>query len=272
MTFEIDGPLVLVGAGKMGSALLSGWLTKGLTPDQVAVREPYASPEITALEAQGLSLNAPVAEIADRKPALVLIAVKPQAMADVLPEWQPLVRPGTVFLSIAAGTGLERLEELLGADVHAVRAMPNTPASVGRGMTVACANRHVTSAQKALADQLLSAVGEVGWVENEALIDAVTAISGSGPAYVFHLVECLAAAGEALGLDPELAMKLARETVSGSGEMLHQLDEPASVLRANVTSPGGTTAAALDVLMGELSPLMRRAAVAARDRARELGK
>ena len=272
MTFEIDGPLVLVGAGKMGGALLSGWLAKGLTPDQVIVREPSASPEIAALVAKGLSLNATVAEIAARKPALVLIAVKPQAMADVLPEWKLLVQPGTVFLSIAAGTGLARLEELLGADVHAIRAMPNTPASVGRGMTVACANRHVTPAQKALADQLLAAVGEVGWVENETLIDAVTAISGSGPAYVFHLVECLAAAGEALGLEPELAMKLARETVSGSGEMLHQLDEPASVLRANVTSPGGTTAAALDVLMGELSPLMRRAAVAARDRARELGK
>jgi pyrroline-5-carboxylate reductase len=259
MTFEIDGPLVLVGAGKMGGALLSGWLAKGLTPDQVIVREPSASPEIAALVAKGLSLNATVAEIAARKPALVLIAVKPQAMADVLPEWKLLVQPGTVFLSIAAGTGLARLEELLGADVHAIRAMPNTPASVGRGMTVACANRHVTPAQKALADQLLAAVGEVGWVENEALIDAVTAISGSGPAYVFHLVECL-------------AMKLARETVSGSGEMLHQLDEPASVLRANVTSPGGTTAAALDVLMGELAPLMRRAALAARDRARELGK
>src|SRR5690606_34698501 len=177
MTFEIDGPLVLVGAGKMGSALLSGWLTKGLTPDQVAVREPSAAPEITALEAQGLSLNAPVAEIADRKPALVLIAVKPQAMADVLPEWQPLVRPGTELLSIAAGTGLERPEKQLGTGVHAVRATPNTPAAVGRGMTVAGANRHVTSAQKALADQQRSAVGELGWVEDEALIDAVTAIS-----------------------------------------------------------------------------------------------
>lgn len=274
MTFEIDGPLVLVGAGKMGSALLSGWLAKGLAPDQVAVREPSASPEIAALEGHGLSLNAPVAEIAAREPSLVMLAVKPQAMADVLPELRPLVKPGTVFLSIAAGTGLGRLEDLLGVEVHAVRAMPNTPASVGRGITVACANQRVTQAQKVLADRLLAAVGEVGWVDNEALIDAVTAISGSGPAYVFHLVECLAAAGEALGLDAVLAMKLARETVSGSGEMLHQLDEPAGVLRVNVTSPGGTTAAALDVLMGEggLSPLIRRAALAARDRARELGK
>ncbi len=170
--------------------------------------------------------------------------------------------------------GLHRLQELLGAEVHAVRSMPNTPAAIGRGITVACANTRVTPEQKVLADNLLAAVGEVGWVENEALIDAVTAISGSGPAYVFYMVECLAAAGEALGLDADLAMKLARETVSGSGEMLHRMEESASELRINVTSPGGTTAAALDVLMGEggLSPLMRRTALAARDRARELGK
>lgn len=274
MTVSIERPLVLVGAGKMGSALLSGWLQGGLSPSLVHVREPQATDEIRALGAKGLKLNAPVEEIAAAQPALVLIAVKPQAMGAVLPELKPLVGPATVFLSIAAGTGLQRLEELLGADVAAIRAMPNTPAAVGRGVTVAHANRHVTAEQRALADGLLAAVGEVGWVESEGLIDAVTAISGSGPAYVFYLVECLAAAGEALGLDQALAMKLARETVSGAGEMLHRLPEPASELRANVTSPGGTTAAALDVLMGEggLSPLMRRAATAARDRARELGK
>lgn len=274
MTVSIDRPLVLVGAGKMGSALLSGWLQGGLPPSLVHVREPNAADDIRALEAKGLKLNAPVEEIAAQKPSLVLIAVKPQAMGTVLSELQPLVRPETVFLSIAAGTGLQRLEELLGAGVAAIRAMPNTPASVGRGITVAHANRQVTAEQRALADGLLAAVGEVGWVESEGLIDAVTAISGSGPAYVFYLVECLAAAGEALGLDQALAMRLARETVSGSGEMLYRLSEPASELRANVTSPGGTTAAALDVLMGEggLSPLMRRAATAARDRARELGK
>ncbi|PKQ05008.1 MAG: pyrroline-5-carboxylate reductase, partial [Alphaproteobacteria bacterium HGW-Alphaproteobacteria-12] len=168
----------------------------------------------------------------------------------------------------------QRLQDLLGPEVHAVRAMPNTPASIGRGISVACANKRVTVAQRKTAGALLEAVGAIAWVESEAQIDAVTAISGSGPAYVFYLVECLAAAGEALGLAPELAMTLARETVSGAGEMLHRQGEPASVLRANVTSPGGTTAAALDVLMGEggLSPLMRRAALAARDRARELGK
>ncbi len=264
----------MVGAGKMGGALLSGWLAKGLSPDLVCVRDPAPVADITELEARGLSLNAAVDEIARRNPALVLLAVKPQAMTAVLPELTPLVRPETVFLSIAAGTALHRLKELLGAEVHAIRAMPNTPASIGRGITVACANDRVTAEQRALADKLLAAVGEVGWVESEGLIDAVTAVSGSGPAYVFYLVECLAAAGEALGLDAGLAMRLARETVSGSGEMLHLFDEPVSELRANVTSPGGTTAAALDVLMGEggLSPLMRRAALAARDRARELGK
>lgn len=274
MTFSLDRPLVLVGAGKMGSALLSGWLAKGLSPELVCVRDPAAPDEIAALAAKGLSLNASVHDIALRNPALVLLAVKPQAMADVLPELALLARPDTVFLSIAAGTGLHRLKELLGAEVHAIRAMPNTPASIGRGITVACANDRVTPEQRDLAGKLLAAVGEVGWVDTETLIDAVTAVSGSGPAYVFYLVECLAAAGEALGLDADLAMRLARETVSGSGEMLHRLDDPASTLRANVTSPGGTTAAALDILMGEggLSPLMRRTALAARDRARELGK
>ncbi|WP_041536649.1 pyrroline-5-carboxylate reductase [Parvibaculum lavamentivorans] len=274
MTLSFKRPLVLVGAGKMGSALLNGWLAEGLSPSLVSVRDPAASPEITGLAAKGLSLNPSVHDIALTRPAVVLLAVKPQAMPEVLPELALLVQPETLFLSIAAGLGLHRLKELLGADAHAVRAMPNTPASVGRGITIACANELVTSEQRALTDSLLAAVGDVGWVENEAQIDAVTAISGSGPAYVFYLVECLAAAGENLGLDPDLAMKLARQTVSGSGEMLHRLEEPAAVLRANVTSPGGTTAAALDVLMGEggLSPLMRRAALAARDRARALGK
>lgn len=274
MTISFERPLTLVGAGKMGGALLEGWLAKGLAPSLVDVRDPAPSADIEKLTSKGLSLNAPVAEIATKRPALVLLAVKPQAMSAVLPELAPLVSPDTVFLSIAAGMGLHRLQELLGAEVHAIRSMPNTPAAIGRGITVACANARVTPDQKMLANDLLAAVGEVGWVESEALIDAVTAVSGSGPAYVFYMVECLAAAGEALGLDPDLAMKLARETVSGSGEMLHRMQEPASELRINVTSPGGTTAAALDVLMGEggLSPLMRKTALAARDRARELGK
>ncbi len=275
MTLSLQRPLVLVGAGKMGGALLSGWLDKGLSPKQVFVRDPTPSPDVARLIAErGIALNFSVADIAARAPAVVVLAVKPQAMESVLPELGALVSPETLFLSIAAGTSLLRLQELLGDEMAAVRAMPNTPASIGRGITAAFANEQVTAEQRALASDLLAAVGDVGWVASEPLIDAVTAISGSGPAYVFYLAECLAAAGEALGLDPVLATQLARATVSGSGEMLRQLPDDAATLRKNVTSPGGTTAAALDVLMGEggMSPLMRRATAAARDRARALGK
>jgi pyrroline-5-carboxylate reductase len=275
MTLVLKRPLVLVGAGKMGGALLSGWLEKGLSPKDVFVRDPSPSPEVARLIAgRGVPLNFSVADIAARKPAVVLLAVKPQAMDSVLPELGALVSPDTLFLSIAAGTSLIRLKELLGGDIAGVRAMPNTPAAIGRGITAAYANAQVTPEQRALAGDLLAAVGEVGWLESEPLIDAVTAISGSGPAYVFYLAECLAAAGEALGLDPALSMQLARATVSGAGEMLHRFPDEAATLRKNVTSPGGTTAAALDVLMGEggLSPLLRRATAAARDRARALGQ
>lgn len=274
MTLKLNGPLVLVGAGKMGGALLSGWLAKGLDPKTVFVRDPQPAPEVATLIAErGIALNFSVADIAAKKPAVVLLAVKPQLMDAVLPDLKPLVSPDTLFLSIAAGTSLFRLKQLLGDEMRAVRAMPNTPSAVGRGVTACYANALVSADQREAANALLSAVGDVGWVESEPLIDAVTAISGSGPAYVFYLAECLAAAGEALGLTPALAMQLARATVSGAGEMLHQMPDDAATLRKNVTSPGGTTAAALDVLMGEggLSPLMRRAAAAARDRARELG-
>lgn len=275
MTIDLQGPLVLVGVGKMGGALLAGWLDKGLMPKDIFVRDPSLAPEVAKLIAEkGIGLNFSVADLVARKPAVVVLAVKPQLMGDVLPELADLVSPDTLFVSIAAGTSLYGLKELLGEDMRAVRAMPNTPSAVGRGMTVCFANPLVTAQQRNIADALLQAVGDVGWVESEPLIDAVTAISGSGPAYVFYLAECMAAAGEALGLAPELSMQLARATVSGAGEMLRQLPDDAATLRKNVTSPGGTTAAALDVLMGEggLSPLMRRAAVAARDRARELGK
>lgn len=275
MTLTLQGPLVLVGAGKMGGALLAGWLDKGFAPGNIVVRDPSPAPEMAGmLSDRGIALNDDVDDIAARKPAVVVLAVKPQLMDAVLPELKPLVSPNTVFVSIAAGTSLFHLQELLGEDVHAVRAMPNTPAAVGRGMTACYANPLVSAAQRALADDLLSAVGSVGWVESEPLIDAVTAISGSGPAYVFYLAECMAAAGEALGLSAELSSQLARATVSGAGEMLHQMPDDAATLRKNVTSPGGTTAAALDILMGEggMSPLMRRAATAARDRARKLGQ
>jgi pyrroline-5-carboxylate reductase len=275
MPVTLKNPLVLVGAGKMGGALLAGWLKSGVSPTQIIVRDPTPAPETAQLIArEGIALNFSVDEIAARAPEVVVLAVKPQLFANVLPELKPLASSSPLFLSIAAGIGLAKIEDLIGADIAAVRAMPNTPASVGRGMSAAFANARTSSAQRALAGELLAAVGETGWVEDEALIDAVTAISGSGPAYIFYLVECLAGAGERLGLPPELALKLARETVSGAGEMLHQLDETPAQLRKNVTSPGGTTAAALDVLMGEngLMQVMQRATAAARDRARELGK
>ena len=275
MTINLHGPLVLVGAGKMGGAMLLGWLDKGLASKDIFVRDPSPAPEVAKLIAdKGIGLNSSVADLAAKKPAVVVLAVKPQLMGAVLPELVDLVSPDTLFVSIAAGTSVFGLKELLGTEARIVRAMPNTPSAVGRGMTVCFADPSVSAQQRNSADELLQAVGDVGWVESEPLIDAVTAISGSGPAYVFYLAECMAAAGEALGLAPGLSMLLARATVSGAGEMLHQLPDDAATLRKNVTSPGGTTAAALDVLMGEggLSPLMRRAAVAARDRARELGK
>ena len=258
----------------MGGALMRGWLAGGFPASNLFVRDPAPAPETArAIAEQGIPLNFDVAELARRSPEVVVLAVKPQAMAQVVPELRPLAGPGTVFLSIAAGTLIATLEELLAADAPVVRAMPNTPASVGRGISVACANVRVSDAQRAVCADLLGAVGEVAWEDDEAAIDAATAVSGSGPAYVFYLVECLAAAGEEAGLDPALAMRLARATVSGAGEMLFRSDDPAATLRENVTSPGGTTAAALEILMGAdgFSPVLRRAVAAARDRARELG-
>ena len=275
MTIDLERPLVLVGAGKMGGALLTGWLDSGVAPELVAIRDPNPPREVALLVAEGgVSLNASIEELAARKPVAVVLAVKPQAMPDVLPALSPLVSPETLFVSIAAGVGADSLDELLGGGAAIVRAMPNTPASVGRGISGAFANSRVTGVQKELTDGLLAAVGEAVWIEDEALMDAVTAISGSGPAYVFHLVEAMAAAGVSLGLPEETAMKLARATVSGAGEMLHRSDLDAETLRKNVTSPGGTTAAALDVLMGgeALTEIMKKAALAARDRGRELGK
>jgi len=278
---RFNEPLVLVGAGKMGGALLSGWLGpkgdagEGLAPENVFLRDPKPSAEIADLVvARGCSLNRSVEEIAAVRPRIVILAVKPQIMDVVLPDLRPLVQPGTLFVSIAAGVSLQRLSDLLGDGAVIVRAMPNTPASVGLGITAAIGNTLVNADDRAVCDALLGAVGDVVWLSQEAQMDAVTALSGSGPAYVFALAECMAAAGEALGLEPELAAQLARSTVAGSGAMLAQLPEDAATLRKNVTSPGGTTAAALDVLIGDqgLSLLMRKAMSAAQARSRELAK
>jgi pyrroline-5-carboxylate reductase len=266
----VTGMLVLVGAGRMGGALLEGWLRLGLDPARVAVIEPQPSAAIAALVSQGLRLNPAINEVA--APSAVVIAVKPQNAAQIMPWLAPTVASGTVVLSIMAGKTLAFLAESLPAEAAIVRSMPNLPAAIGRGITVAVPNRHVTPAQRDLADKLLRATGAVEWVEDEELLDPVTAVSGSGPAYVFLLAESLAKAGAAAGLPPDLAARLARATVAGSGELLHHSALEATTLRQDVTSPGGTTAAALEVLMAEqgLDPLLRSAVAAATRRSREL--
>ena len=264
----IDGRgLVLLGCGKMGSALLAGWLARGLDPAAVWVIEPHPS---DWLAGQGVRLNAGL----PADPAVALIAVKPQMMGAALPGLAAL-GPGTLFLSIAAGTTLAALDAALGGGRRIVRAMPNTPAAVGRGITAIVGNPAAGPGDLDMAQALMAAVGEVVRLPGEGLMDAVTAVSGSGPAYVFHLIEALAAAGAAQGLPADLAMRLARATVTGAGELARQSDASAAQLRINVTSPGGTTAAALAVLMDPdtgLPPLMARAVAAATARGRELGQ
>ncbi len=266
----LKGAIVLAGAGKMGSALLTGWLKAGLSADRVVAIEPQPSAEISALARQGLRLNPAAGALRDV--AALVIAVKPQAFAEAGPLLKPLVSTDTLVVSIMAGMTIARIAAACGGAV--VRAMPNTPAAIGRGITVAVPASNVTNGQRGVADALLRATGAVEWVEDEALLDAVTAVSGSGPAYVFLLAEELARAGVAAGLPADLAAKLARETVAGSGALLQQSDTDAATLRQNVTSPGGTTAAALEILMGKdgLAGLMMRAIAAATRRSKELAK
>ena len=269
---QFSGSLALVGAGKMGEALLRGWVARGLSGRQAVIFEPAPSPDLLALTGKlSMRLNPAVGEIADT--AVLLLAVKPQVMPDVLPQFAALAAGKALVLSIAAGKPVRFLEQYF-AGSPIVRAMPNTPAAIGQGMSVLYANARVTPAQRDLATSLLGAVGEVAWVSDEGLMDPVTAVSGSGPAYVFLLIEALAKAGEKAGLAPELAYLLARQTVRGAAALAAQSDQPASVLRENVTSPGGTTAAALEVLMrpGGLQRLMDEAILAATERSRELAK
>ena len=267
---DITGTIVLAGAGKMGGAMLTGWLARGLDPKRVVVIEPYPSGEISALVTQGVRLNPSAGNVGAA--ATLVVAVKPQMFREAGPALKPLVGPSTLVVSIMAGTPIAALEEVCGGSV--VRAMPNTPAAIGRGITVAVAANQVSAAQRAVADALLRATGSVEWVDDENLMDAVTAVSGSGPAYIFLLAEELARAGVEAGLPAELATRLARETVAGSGELLRRSQDSSATLRKNVTSPGGTTAAALEVLMGDggLQPLMIRAVAAATKRSKELAK
>lgn len=263
-------PVLLVGGGRMGSALARGWLERGLAPNDLWVVEPDASRRSSFAGAHAVAEpgDLPVEPV----PAVVLFAVKPQILNAVLPTYREHVRRARLVISIVAGKPIAAFEAVFGSDQPVVRTMPNTPAQVGRGITVLYANRACSAADREMAAALMAAVGEVAWIDDEELMHAVTAVSGSGPAYVFHLVEALAAAGAQLGLEPELAMRLARATVAGAGELLHRSTEPASALREAVTSPGGTTEAALRVLMAEhgLSALLAEAVAAAARRSREL--
>ncbi|MEM7521287.1 MAG: pyrroline-5-carboxylate reductase [Pseudomonadota bacterium] len=260
--------LVLLGCGKMGSAMLAGWLERGLPATSVWVIDPQPSEWLVA---QGVHLNAPLPET----PAIVLVAVKPQLMADALPSLQALGNGQTVFVSVAAGTPIAFFEKTLGTRTPVVRAMPNTPAAISQGITAIVANEVAGAAALDEAEALLRAVGEVVRLSQEAQIDAVTGVSGSGPAYVFHLIETLAAGGAAQGLPPALALQLAKATVAGAGALALQADETPAQLRVNVTSPNGTTQAALDVLMDAetgFPDLLARAVKAATDRSKELAR
>jgi len=266
--------ILLVGCGKMGGALVHGWLRQGIAAADIVVVEPNPVADLPAAVRQARG----EAEVpADFKPSIVLLAVKPQVMDAVAPPYGRYAarsgeEGGACFLSVAAGKTLATLNRLLGGQAAIVRSIPNTPAAVAQGITVCCPGPGVSAAQRAACDQLLQAVGEVAWVDREELIDAATAVSGSGPAYVFWLTECMAAAGAKVGLPPELAAQLARATVQGAGALMKQSPESPTQLRKNVTSPNGTTQAALDVLMAEngLEPLMAKAVAAADKRSREL--
>jgi pyrroline-5-carboxylate reductase len=267
---NIKGPIVLAGAGKMGGAMLTGWLAGGLDACGLTVIEPHPSDDISALVKKGVRLNPSPKDVGAA--ATLVVALKPQTFREAGAMLKSLAGPSTLVVSIMAGTPIAAISGVYGGSV--VRAMPNTPAAIGRGITVAVAADNVSAAQRAVADALLRATGSVEWIDDENLMDAVTAVSGSGPAYIFLLAEELARAGVEAGLPPDLATRLARETVAGSGELLHRSDLASATLRQNVTSPGGTTAAALEVLMGPdgMQSLLTRAVAAATRRSKELAK
>lgn len=271
MTIRLERPLLLAGCGKMGSAMLSGWLDSGVAAAGVWVVEPQGATQFRRHAAVRV-VEDTEALPSDLDPEVVVFAVKPQLMDVVAPAYARFCQSSTLFLSIAAGTPIRFFEERLGATAALVRAMPNTPAAIGRGITVVCPNANASTAQLALAEALLSAVGEAVSIDDEALMDAVTALSGSGPAYVFLLIETMAKAGEAAGLPRALAERLALVTVAGSGQLALESDEAPAQLRENVTSPGGTTFAALQLLMAEpgMQDLMTQAIDAAARRGREL--
>jgi pyrroline-5-carboxylate reductase len=259
----------------MGGALLEGWLARGMKPSQVLVQDPAPGEAVAALiKRHQIARIDPARPTPTAPPSVIVVAAKPQIMDAAFPPLAKMAGPGTLVLSIAAGRTIASFEKHLAPGAAVVRAMPNTPAAVGRAITVCVANPAVTPEQRRFCEELMSAVGDVAWVEDEGLMDAVTAVSGSGPAYVFLLAECLEKAGRAAGLDQPLARRLAVATVSGAGELLARSHADPSVLRENVTSPGGTTAAALAILMGEgdFEELLKKAVAAGAGRSRELAK
>jgi len=254
---------------------LRGWINSGVEPAQIVVQDPGPpDPMVELMQAHKVECVARALDHNHKSFSVVVLAVKPQIMDAVLPDVKPFVNSSTVFLSVAAGKTIEYFQTGLGKDTALVRTIPNTPAAIGRGITAAYANCKVSPAQKLQCDQLLHAIGEVVWVDEEDLIDVATGVSGSGPAYVFYLAECLAQAGVSAGLPEDIAHKLARATLCGAGELMHQSKLAPGELRQNVTSPNGTTAAALEILRdsGELADLMTRAVAAAVKRSRELAK
>ncbi len=270
----VANPILLLGCGKMGSAMLAGWLEQGLISEAVYIVDPYLDPIKENFPMLGKKqLHKSVESLPKRlKPSFVIMAVKPQMMDEALGALKGLKIADAVILSVAAGKTIGYFEDHLGREQAIIRAMPNTPAAIGKGITVCVANAPVTDEQTAISTTLLKTVSVVEWIADENLMDAVTALSGSGPAYVFYMAEAMAAAGEAIGLSPELAKKLADQTVSGAGALLEASEDSASRLRENVTSPGGTTAAALDVLMSDegIAKIMRRAMQEAKSRSKEL--
>ena len=266
---DFAGPLVLVGAGKMGGAMLQGWIRLGLDPAKLVVLEPHPSPELDQLTSRGLQLNPAEPQTA----SVLMLAIKPQIADEVVPGVLPWVGPSSLVISIMAGRTLAGLARAL-PNCAIVRAMPNLPGAIGRGITVAVPGSGLADKERDIAHRLLAATGAVEWVEDEGLLDAVTAVSGSGPAYVFLLAETLAQAGTKVGLPSDLAARLARATVCGAAALLEHSNLAPEALRENVASPGGTTAAALEILMGEegLGSILERAVLAATKRSRELAR
>lgn len=274
MSLVANGPIVIAGVGKMGSALLERLISRGINTDFIKIQDPSPSDRINELVTRHhISCHARIEKL-ERSPSIIILAVKPQVMDSVFPPLSKLAGPETIILSIAAGRTLSSFEKNLPPNTGVVRAMPNTPAQVGRGITACVSNSALSSSQRQFATQILSCLGQVIWLDHETDMDAVTAVSGSGPAYVFHFVECLTEAGIAEGLSPNVAAQLARATVVGAGELLAGSDLEAAKLRENVTSEGGTTAAALTVLMGSegLQKLLSKAVQAASRRSRELSR